>query len=287
MKPNRLSRSDAKNANLAFAPVIAGVTYCVLSCFAWGLPSLATGDDQSSNSDKTFVLIAPSRFHESLAEFLAHKTEQLPTELIALEDVLETQTGVDDPEKLKRFLYQRWRNDRLGYALLVGDLDVMPVRYMVLDRVTPAAFDYAFYPSDLYYADLAKADGTFDDWNANRDGFHAQYFGEVRGEKNKEGPINADQVDYLPEIAVGRWPVSTVRQVATVARKTVRYERGLLAGDKPGWDRAALLYVQGWVDCRRLLDGVVHDLSPCWQVTKVYDGSDHSEVETPPTEEAL
>ena len=54
---------------------------------------------------------------------------------------------------------------------------------------TPAAFDYAFYPSDLYYADVAKADGSFDDWNARKDGFHAHYFGEVRGEKNKAKSI--------------------------------------------------------------------------------------------------
>ena len=74
--------------------------------------------------------------------------------------------------------------------LLVGDVDVLPVRFMVLDRVTPAAFDYAFYPSDLYYGDLAKPDGSFEDWNARKEGFHAGYFGEVRGEKNKEDPIN-------------------------------------------------------------------------------------------------
>ena len=145
---------------------------------------------------KKLVVVAPSEFQASLAEFLAHKAKQLPTEWVALEDLLKGQAGVDDPEKLKRFLFQRWRDDHLGYALLVGDVDVMPVRYMVLDRVTPAALDYAFYPSDLYYADLTKADGRFEDWNARRDGFHGQYFGEVRGEKNKDGPINEDQVDF-------------------------------------------------------------------------------------------
>jgi len=190
---------------------------------------LTAGDDETRLLDKKLVVVAPAEFHACLADFLAHKAQQLPTELVALEDVLQDRTGVDDPEKLKRFLFQRWRDDRLGYALLVGDVDLMPVRYMVLDRVTPAAFDYAFYPSDLYYADLAKADGSFDDWNASRAGFREQYFGEVRGEKNKDGPINEDQVDYLPDIAVGRWPVSTAEQAAIAARKTIRYEQGLLA----------------------------------------------------------
>jgi hypothetical protein len=241
---------------------------------------LTAGDDETRLLDKKLVVVAPAEFHACLADFLAHKAQQLPTELVALEDVLQDRTGVDDPEKLKRFLFQRWRDDRLGYALLVGDVDLMPVRYMVLDRVTPAAFDYAFYPSDLYYADLAKADGSFDDWNASRAGFREQYFGEVRGEKNKDGPINEDQVDYLPDIAVGRWPVSTAEQAAIAARKTIRYEQGLLAGDKPGRNRAALLAVQGWVDSRRLLDGVARELSPRWQITKLYYAEGYAVLHT-------
>ena len=152
---------------------------------------------------------------------------------------------------------------RLRYVLLVGDADVMPVRYMVLDRVTPAAFDYAFYPSDLYYADVAKAGRPFDDWNACQDAFHAGYFGEVRGEKNKKDPINYDQVDYRPEIAVGRWPVSTPER-----------GRDLVAEDdartRTRWPRfrrrtrraAALFAVGGWVDSRGLMDRIAANATP-------------------------
>lgn len=251
-----------------------------------GQPPAAVGG-QPDPAVKKLVVIAPADFHASLDEFVDHKAKLIPTELVALEDVLEHQAGVDDPEKLKRFLFQRWRDDQLGYALLVGDVDVMPVRYMVLDRVTAAAFDYAFYPSDLYYADLVKADGSFEDWNGSRNGFHEQYFGEVRGEKNKDGPINEDLVDYLPDIAVGRWPVSTAQQTALVARKSVRYEQGLLAGEKPGQQTAALIAAAGWVDSRRLLDGVARDLSQRWQITKMYYAGGYPEPTSPPTEASL
>src|SRR5271170_3308497 len=170
----------------------------------------ASGADRPGGSATTRLLvIAPESFKDALQPFIAHKGKLLPTEFRSLEAILRENRGADDPEKLKRFLYDEWRGRGLGYALLVGDVDVMPVRYMVLDRVTPAAFDYAFYPSDLYYSDLAKQDGSFDDWNAQKDGFHARYIGEVRGEKNKNDPINFDQVDYRPDVAVGRWPVST------------------------------------------------------------------------------
>src|ERR1041385_4885832 len=134
---------------------------------------------------KRLLIVAPQQFQTTLTDYVRYKKRQLPTDLISLENVLKTSKGVDDPEKLKRYLYSAWKERNVGYVLLVGDADVMPVRFMVLDRVTPAAFDYAFYPSDMYYSDLAHDDGSFDDWNGQHDAFHQGYFGEVRGDKNK------------------------------------------------------------------------------------------------------
>jgi hypothetical protein len=176
--------------------------------------------NRPSGVTNRLLVIAPTVFHPALQGFVEHKQKLLPTELLSLEGILQKTNGLDDPEKLKRFLYAQWCERGLAY---VGDVDVLPVRFMVLDRVTPAAFDYAFYPSDLYYADLAKRDGAFEDWNARKEGFHASYFGEVRGEKNKTDPINFDEVDYLPEVAVGRWPVSTPAEARLVADKTAAW----------------------------------------------------------------
>jgi hypothetical protein len=156
---------------------------------------------------------------------------------------------------------------------------------MVLDRVTPSAFDYAFYPCDLYYSDLAKTDGSFDDWNARKDSFHATYFGEVRGEKNKSDPINFDQVDYRPEIAVGRWPVSTLEEVRRVAAKSMRYEERVANGTAPGGRRVAFLSVGGWVDSRPLLDKLAGKMPTGWSVEKrYYRGGSHDYSAPPPTE---
>src|SRR5690242_9997498 len=236
--------------------------------------------------DKRMLVIAPERFHPALKEFIRFKRKQLPTELISLEKVLAKSKGVDDPEKVKRFLHQEWRERHLGYALLVGDADVFPVRYMVLDRVTAPAFDYAFYPCDLYYSDLAKADGSFDDWNARKDGFHAGYFGEVRGEKNKSDPINYDEVDYRPEIAVGRWPVSTIEEVRRVAAKSIRYEERTDNGTKSGARRVALLSVGGWVDSRPLLDRLAGKMPAGWSVEKRYYHDANRDYSAPPPTEA-
>jgi hypothetical protein len=240
---------------------------------------------------KALIIIAPERFHDALDTFVKHKRALLPTQLVALESVLRSSPGVDDPEKLKRYLYEAWRKRGIGYALLVGDVDVLPMRYMVLDRCTPAAFDYAFYPSDLYYSDLAKRDGGFDDWNARKTGFHAGYFGEVRGEKNKTDPINFDQIDYRPEIAVGRWPVSTAAEVARVAEKTIAYEKDLLAHKgrsalKGDFRQAALFAVGGWVDSRPHLDHLAGELHRRgWTTHKRYFSDNGKKPATPPPDE--
>lgn len=220
-------------------------------------------------------IVAPRSFHEPLQPFAAAKRERLPTRLVALEAILSEQEGVDDAEKLKRALYTAYRDDsvRLRYVLLVGDAGVLPVRYITLDRVDENAHDTAFYPCDLYYADVAEKDGSFDDWNAEREGHHARYFGEVRGEKNKRGRIDFDRVSYVPEIAVGRWPARQIADVRVLVRKTLAYERGTKRA------HAGLAFVGGWIDARPHLNRFAGALPDGWTTTKLYDGT-----ETPPTE---
>ncbi len=220
---------------------------------------------------RKLIVVAPKDLCEALEEFVEFKRARLEVDLVAIEDIAAE--GVDEPERLKRFLYEAWRREGVRYVLLVGDADVLPVRYMVLDRCTEPAYDYAFYPSDLYYADLAREDGSFDDWNGSREGFHAAYFGEVRGEKNKKDPINFDRIDYKPEIAVGRWPVSTPEEVRIVAAKTMAYERGVEEGTSPGLRRAGLFVVDGWVDARDLFGGLSKRLGG-WEVARRFYGDD-------------
>lgn len=261
--------------------------FSTLLCFSVFLAAplvVATESDNPSKTTRTggLLVVVPEKFQEALAEYIRHKKSQLPVHVAVLEAILRENDGADDPERLKRFLYVLWRKREIQYVLLVGDADVLPVRYMVLDRITPAAFDYAFYPSDLYYADLARKDGSFEDWNARKEAFHAGYYGEVRGEKNKDDPINFDTIDYLPEIAVGRWPVNTVQEVEIVSNKTIHYEKGLLEGQRDNPRRIALLSVSGWVDSREALDRTASILAPEWTVQKRYYSDEKKKYETPP-----
>lgn len=246
---------------------------------------------QPLGDERALLIVAPAALADSLTEFVEFKRERLPTALVTLEAALGAGEGADDPERLKRYLYGRWRDGGLRYVLLVGDADVMPVRYMVLDRNTEPAFNYAFYPSDLYYADIARPDGSFEAWNAQADGYHATYFGEVRGEHNKSDPINYDIVDYRPELAVGRWPVSTPDAARLVAGKTARYERRAELASRSSLDhsdpqsrpwpaRAGLVVVGGWIDARPGFERLAEQLAARFEPERrYYDGGAYNAAE--------
>lgn len=217
------------------------------------------------------VAICPGAWVDDMRPWVEARAQSFDARCVAVEDVLAREEGADAPERIKRYLHREWRDNRLQLALLVGDADTFPVRWMVLDRNTPEAFDYAFYASDLYYADLAKDDGGFEDWNARKDGFHARYFGEVRGEHFKEPPINFDAISYVPEIGVGRWPVSTEDDLRAVIAKTLEWERTRRAGPP----KALMLHPDGWVDMRERLSAQSGNLGKAgWAVEQQFYGGE-------------
>lgn len=271
--------------------VARSVVLVVFSCAAFG-EARATGEQATrvaasqpaaAEARRSLLIVGPKAFASALEDYVRFRQESMPTRLAVLESILSAGPGVDDAEKVKRYLFGAWKQDGVGYVLLVGDADVMPVRYMVLDRVTPEAFDYAFYPSDLYYADLARTDGSFDDWNAVREGFHAGYFGEVRGEKNKKDAINFDQIDYRPDVAVGRWPVSTAEELRTVIQKNIDHDRA--AGSTRRAPRAGLICVGGWVDARDRMEGLAAAINPRWTIERRFYADAARNDKTPPPNE--
>lgn len=224
----------------------------------------------------TFVVLAPAEWCAALQPLAAARADDFVVEVTALEDVLAHEEGLDAPERLKRHLWRAWRERRATHALLVGDADVFPVRFMVLDRCTEPAFHTAFYPSDLYYADVAEADGSFDDWNAERDGHHARYFGEVRGECNKDTRIDFDRVSYAPELAVGRFPVSTRAELEAVVAKTVAWR---VAEGAPS---ALLVHADGWIDERARVEGFAGALASAgFALERQFYGSGTAETPVP------
>jgi hypothetical protein len=249
-------------------------TLAILALSAFGQPARSRG----------LLIVAPRALQDALAEYVQYKKTILPVESVSLESVLASSPGVDDPEKLKRYIYDQWRRQHIGYVLLVGDRDAMPIRFMTSLKFS--TFDYLFQPTDLYYADLARDDGSFNDWNSDKTSFHAGYFGEVNGERGR--PLNMDGIRYRPEIAVGRWPVSTPAAVEIIAAKSMAYERSIRSGTHPGLRTAAIFHVQGWIDARDQLTRITRALPSGWTSQRFLFQDGNSAFRTaPPTETAV
>ena len=225
-----------------------------------------------------FCVIAPHAWQAALKPLVEARGREFAVELVSIEAAVAAESGRDAPERIKHWLYRAWKERGAKYALLVGDADTFPVRFMVLDRATAEAFNYAFYASDLYYSDVADGAGAFDDWNHQAADFHAGYFGEVRGESIKTDPINYDAVSYTPELALGRWPVSDEHQLAALVAKTLAWQPSATPA------RALLVHADGWVDVREHVRGLAKQLEGArFQVaTQIYD-----EAATAPTPQRI
>jgi hypothetical protein len=233
-----------------------------------GSEAVASADPIKPEGNCDLVIITPPEFISALTSLKEHKNNTgIITKIISLEDIYTSYKGRDEAEKVKYFLADYSKTAGLKYAMLVGDADKFPIRFTKTDRATAAAFDTAYYGADLYYADLFKADGSFDDWDNNKNGF----FGELAGE-TKTGPLNVDKVDLVPDIAVGRVPASNADEVARYAAKVISYEND---GSKSSYINDILLVSTKDPSLSELFcgnqDKIAKELLKSKNVTKLYD----------------
>ena len=187
------------------------------------------------------LIITPSKFLSAITPLKTHKEQTgILTSVVTLEDIYKKYPQGDKAEKVKRCIAEYYPKQGHRFVLLVGDSDTFPVRFTKTDRGDQNAFNTAFYPTDLYYAALYKQDGSFDDWDANHNG----YYGELNGETHI-GPINIDQVNLVPTVAVGRVPASTLEEVNRYVQKVIRYEQQAYGAN---WAKNALLMAtNNWI----------------------------------------
>ncbi|MDD3554571.1 MAG: C25 family cysteine peptidase [Deltaproteobacteria bacterium] len=212
------------------------------------------------------LIIADEQFVDALKPLKAHKdATDIPTRIYSWQELVQRfhSQGRDDPERIKKAIAAFRKGCNIKYVMLVGDVDRFPVRYCKGYDSQDWGDGYA--PSDLYYADLFKANGTeFDDWDGN----HNNIFCEIQGANgtlNDESlsSINLDGIDLYPDVAVGRVPASTTAEVTIYVNKVIQYE---FAAYKTEWSQKALLIVPGYLDDN---DGKYYDYPGSWQAKEV------------------
>jgi hypothetical protein len=210
-----------------------------------------------------YLAIGPRTFTQPTGEFLVYRsgTDALQTRYIAVEDIYNSfSLGIQDPLAIRRFLkhtHTDWPGEKPAYCLLVGDGTndylnntgsnsvnyVMP--YIVRDEVAVSDESY------IYFSDRSVLDA--------------------------EGNT-AD--NPLPDMLIGRWPVKTAQDIATITAKIKEYEsvtnlgqwrsRVMMIADDEFGDRGASASVREDFHIRDAESIAITHIPPRFAVQKVY-----------------
>jgi hypothetical protein len=161
----------------------------------------------SVNAD--YVIVTSETLASAFNEFIDWKKRKgIKVELVTIQDIYKNYSGdlisgiTDNAGKLRQFLCDAYdEGDGIDYALLAGDNSNLPIRYGYHSN-SSSDNDYII-PTDLYFSDF---DG---DWKVDTD----TRYGEP-----------ADNVDFNPEIFVGRIMVTNENEVKNWTKKVKKYE---------------------------------------------------------------
>jgi hypothetical protein len=144
------------------------------------------------------------------------------TAVMTVEEISAAFGGVDQAEKVRNCIKNKYVQNGITHVLLAGDWDgavgnprIVPLRGLYGEVHSSEVYVDEGMPADLYFGAL---DGT---WNADNDAL----WGEI-GEE-----------DLYAEVAVGRAPVDTPEKVAAFIAKTIAYQESPVASEA----RSALL----------------------------------------------
>jgi len=183
------------------------------------------------------VIISPLKFKFNLQKLVNHKNKfGMKTILKTTNEIYSGYSGVDKPEKIKYFIKDAIEKWGVNYVLLFGGLKskiyakskddlnqgatgwYIPVRYSNFQWDGALSYNFTSgepgYISDIYYADIYKKGGEFENWDSNGNGIFAEWSGNLR-----------DELDLYPDVAVGRLACRNYKETSDVINKIIGYEK--------------------------------------------------------------
>jgi len=164
-----------------------------------------------------YVIITHPDYLSQAQELADWKTAKgIPTGVYTTTWVQSQYSCADLQQEMRAFLTD-CRNDGTDFVLIFGDDDKVPCR----DALFVGSAGYTeMGPSDLYFADINDTAPGADLWNANGNGI----WGEVPYPYQYPQPAGYDQVDYHPDLWVGRASVNTASEADIFVDKVFLFE---------------------------------------------------------------
>ncbi len=216
---------------------------------------------EMSKSLYDYVIITPPSLAPAVAPLMNWKMAIGRTPHVVTTAWIDSAYAGDDlPQKIRTFLREKYPQGQWGIqdVLIVADTDSIPMRICHVDP--PAHANPT--PTDYYFAELSQPDSL--SWDSDGDGFYGEY--------------QQDEIDFAPEVTVGRIPYSDTTTVGNICRKLVDFER-----DTGSWKQSALLLGAmanyenedggGWprTDGATLMEVMSDSLLTGWSATKMYE----------------
>jgi hypothetical protein len=190
------------------------------------------------------LIISPNNtdFIDALKPLMDWKNEKgLKTVILSNFSLYE---GLDDAEKIRNMIKSYYDKENIQWVLLAGDAgsgsNEIPIRMVFNPDVTRWADPQTesvpgenYKPTDFYYADLTGS------WDNDGDGNW--------GEAPQDNLYALDEISWIPEVYVGRFPADTASELEIMVNKTLKYENNPFIGN--------------WMN-KMLLAGAVADLNP-------------------------
>jgi len=148
----------------------------------------------------------------------AYLKEGLRSEVVTLEIITSTMTGIDDPEMIRNYIIQEYQAHGIQHVMLAGDAEIIPYRGLYGYVKSGGGYTDSAIPADIYYSAF---DGN---WNSDGD----SKWGEPA---DTLAPFNPDEADLLPEISVGRLPFSNLEELNAMLHKSYSYQFTPVAGE--------------------------------------------------------
>ena len=189
--------------------------------------SLRQGEVTFSCSDAyDLAIICPNHFVNDLQPLVNHKERYgIRTMIQTTQEIYDSYDGRDGAEQIKYCIYDLVKNLGIDYVLLVGNVNLLPMRGTAI-----AFYNDDTIITDIYYADVFDGDGGFSSWDTNGNDRFSEYTWS-------DGMI--DYVDVYPDVSVGRLPCKNEKEVQTLVNKVITYEE--TTAQQPWFNRLILM----------------------------------------------
>lgn len=232
---------------------------------------------RSSSNQADYLMVTHASLRDAVTPLASYHREQgLVVELVDVEDVFdEFSHGLPLASGLKSFFthaWQEWQEPKPRFVLLVGDAswdtkhdDVDVNRYD--DLYFNGRTEFGRIPARAYEVGSHRNDRNLIPTGSYRSGAgHAA---------SDNWLVNVDGDDFLPEMAIGRFPVVTPEDVTAIVNKTLQYARSAPEGD---WRKNILWITNEQQYIQKTTDRLSESSSEAgYQPTKIFPSPDEKD----------